>query len=145
MATGSRKDPYLGYNFGVEISGLTAAGFTEVSGLQAEVEVQEYREGELNEYIHKRAGPTKYASNLILRRGIADPTQLWSWYCDVIQGKIQRRPVDVVLKDSAGEEKRRWKFQNAYPVKWNGPDLKANASEVAVEAVELAHEGLVPN
>ncbi len=144
MATGDRKDPYLGYNFAVEISGLVAGGFSEVSGLQAEIEVQEYREGGVNEYIHKRAGPTKYSSNLVLKKGIADSTQLWSWYCDVMQGKVKRRPVDVLLRDSAGEEKRRWKFQNAYPVKWAGPDLKATASEVAVEVVELAHEGLAP-
>jgi len=144
MATGDRKDPYLGYNFAVEISGLVAGGFSEVSGLQAEIEVQEYREGGVNEYIHKRAGPTKYSSNLVLKKGVADSTQLWSWYCDVMQGKVKRRPVDVLLRDSAGEEKRRWKFQNAYPVKWAGPDLKATASEVAVEVVELAHEGLAP-
>jgi phage tail-like protein len=145
MAIAERKDPYLGYNFAVEISGLIAGGFSEVSGLQAEIEVQEYREGGVNGFIHKRAGPTKYSSNLVLRKGIADSTQLWSWYCDVMQGKVQRRPVDVVLMDSAGEEKRRWKFQNAYPVKWSGPDLKATASEVAVEVVELAHEGLTSN
>src|SRR5215470_6851810 len=142
MPTGQRKDPLLSYNFAVEISGLIVGGFSEVSGLQAEIEIQEYREGGVNEYIHKRAGPTKYSSNLVLRRGIADATELWSWYWDVMQGTIKRKAVDVVLMDSAGEEKRRWKFQNAYPVKWTGPDLKATASEVAVEAVELAHEGL---
>ena len=142
MATGQRKDPLLSYNFAVEISGLIVGGFSEVSGLQAEIEVQEYREGGVNEYVHKRAGPTKYSSNLVLRRGIADATELWSWYWDVMQGTIKRKAVDVVLMDGAGGEKRRWKFQNAYPVKWTGPDLKAAASEVAVEAVELAHEGL---
>lgn len=144
MATGDRHDPVLAFCFAVEISGLIVAGFSEVSGLQAEIEVQEYREGGLNGYTHKRAGPVKYPSNLTLKKGITDSSELWSWYRDVMSGKIQRKPVDVVLMNSAGEEWRRWKLQNAYPVKWTGPDMKAAASEVAVETLELAHEGLLP-
>src|SRR5271157_2547358 len=143
MATGDRHDPYLSYNFSVEIDGVIVCGFNDVSGLQAEIEIQEYREGGLNEYIHKRAGPARYPSNLILKRGIADSTELWSWYCDVLQGTIQRKSLDVVLMDSAGTEKRRWTLQNAYPVKWAGPEFKAQSSEVAIESLELAHEGLV--
>jgi phage tail-like protein len=144
MATGDRHDPVLAFCFAVEISGLLVAGFSEVSGLQAEIEVQEYREGGVNGYVHKRAGPVKYTSNLTLKKGITDSTELWSWYRDVMNGRIQRKPVDVVLMNSAGEEWRRWKLQNAYPVKWTGPDMKAAASEVAVETLELAHEGLLP-
>lgn len=143
MATGDRHDPVLSFNFKVEITGLIIAGFSEVSGLQAEIEVHEYREGGLNEYIHKRAGPAKYATNLVLKKGIADSRELWSWYSDVLQGTIERKSLDIVLMDSAGTEKRRWTFQNAYPVKWSGPDFKAQASEVAIESLELAHEGLV--
>ena len=144
MATGDRHDPVLAFCFAVEISGLIVAGFSEVSGLQAEIEVQEYREGGLNEYTHKRAGPVKYPSNLTLKKGITDSSELWSWYRDVMSGKIQRKPVDVVLMNSAGDEWRRWKLQNAYPVKWTGPDMKAATSEIAVETLELAHEGLLP-
>ena len=144
MVIGGRHDPVLAFHFAVEISGLFVAGFSDVSGLQAEIEVQEYREGGVNGYIHKRAGPTKYPSNLILKKGITDSTELWSWYSDVMRGRIQRKPVDVVLMSSTGEESRRWKLQNAYPVKWTGPELKATASEVAVETLELAHEGLLP-
>jgi len=143
MATGDRHDPVLSFNFKVEITGLIIAGFSEVSGLQAEIEVHEYREGGLNEYIHKRAGPAKYATNLVLKRGIADSQELWSWYSDVLQGTIERKSLDIVLMDSAGTEKRRWTFQNAYPVKWSGPDFKAQASEIAIESLELAHEGLI--
>jgi phage tail-like protein len=111
--------------------------------LQAELEVNEYREGGVNGYMHKRAGPAKYPSNLILKKGITDNTELWTWYSKVLQGKIERKSFDVVLMDSAGSEQRRWTFQNAYPVKWAGPDLKAQGSEVAIESIELAHEGLV--
>src|SRR6266700_7895774 len=65
LGLGGRRDPYLSYNFAVEIEGLVAGGFSEVSGLQTEIEVQEYREGGVNEYVHKRAGPAKYPSNLV--------------------------------------------------------------------------------
>jgi len=144
MAENDRKskDPVLGFNYAVEISGLIVGGFSEVSGLNAEIEIFDYREGGVNDYVHKCPGPVRYPSNLVLKKGITDSKDLWSWYCDVMQGTIQRKPVDVVLMDAAGDEKRRWKLQNAYPVKWAGPDLKAMASEVAVEAIELAHEGL---
>jgi phage tail-like protein len=143
MPTGSRHDPYPSFNFAVEIDGVIVCGFSEVSGLQAEIEVQEYREGGVNEYVHKRAGPARYPSNLILKRGIADSTELWSWYCNVLQGTIQRKSLDVILMDNSGAEQRRWTLQHAYPVKWQGPDLKAQSSEVAIEVLELAHEGLV--
>jgi phage tail-like protein len=139
-----RKDPFLGFNFAVEIRGLVVGGFSEVSGLQAETEVQEYREGGVNEFIHKRAGPIRYPSNVTLKKGITDSTAMWSWYHDVMRGKIERKNISIVLMDSAGQEQRRWNFRRAYPVKWTGPDLRANNSEVAVETVELAHDGLSP-
>jgi phage tail-like protein len=140
----ARKDPVLGFNFRVEINGVFEAGFNEVSGLQAEIEVQEYREGGINDFMHKFAGPVKFPSNLVLKNGITDSVKLWSWYQDVMRGKFDRKSLDVVLLDAAGDEKRRWKFKNAYPVKWNGPGLKATSSEVALESLELAHEGFAP-
>jgi phage tail-like protein len=143
MPTGDRHDPFPSFNFAVEIDGIIVSGFNEVSGLQADIEIQEYREGGVNEYVHKRAGPARYATNLILKRGIADSTELWSWFCDAMEGKIQRKSLDVILRDTEGTEQRRWTFQNAYPVKWTGPEFKAQSSEIAIESLELAHEGLV--
>jgi phage tail-like protein len=139
-----RTDPFLVFNFAVEIRGLVVGGFREVSGLQAEAEIEEYREGGVNEFIHKRAGPIRYSTNLTLRKGITDSTALWSWYCDVARGKVERKNISIVLMDSGGQEQRRWNFQRAYPVKWAGPELKALGSEVAIEAIELAHDGLSP-
>ena len=143
MALGERHDPVLSHNFSVEIDSVFVAGFSEVSGLQSEIEVEEYREGGLNEYIHKCAGPVKYISNLILKKGVTDNTELWTWYKQTMQGSVQRKRVTVVLMNSAGEEWRRWILQNAYPVKWTGPEMKASASEVAIETLELAHDGLL--
>jgi phage tail-like protein len=142
VATGERHDPYAGYNFAVEIEGMVHAGFSEVSGLQVEIEVQEYREGGLNEFTHKRAGPAKYSSNLTLKRGMTSVRELWDWYWRVIQGDIERKNVSVLLLDSSGVEKRRWNFDQAYPVKWVGPSLRATANEAAIESLEFVHKGL---
>lgn len=137
-----RKDPFLRYNFVVEIEGLVAGGFQEVTGLQSEIEIQEYREGGLNDYIHRRAGPVKYGNNLILRHGVTDVKTLWNWYCNTTQGIIERRNLSVVLMDSKGQEKVRWNFAQAYPVKWAGPEFRSSAAEIAVQTVELAHNGI---
>ncbi len=144
MPSGSRRDPYLGYNFAVEVDGLVVGGFSDVSGLVAETEVQEYREGGLNEFTHRRAGPTKYPGNLVLKRGISEAAGLWSWYACVMQGTVERKTVSIVLLDSTCQERRRWSFQRAYPVKWEGPGLRAAAAEISVETIELVHDGLLP-
>ena len=135
-------DPYMAFNFLIEIQGLTVGGFTEVTGLQAEIELQDYREGGVNDYIHRLAGPTRYPNNLVLKHGLTDSETLWQWYADVTQGIVERRNGSIVLKDASGEPKRRWDFQAAYPVRWIGPQFRAGASEVAVETVELVHHGL---
>jgi phage tail-like protein len=139
----SRKDPLLRFNFAVEIDSLVAGGFQEVTGLQSELEVQDYREGGRNEYIHKFWGPVKYSSNLVLKHGMTDVRGLFQWYWDVMHGIVERKNVSVILLDSAGHEKFRWNFIKAYPVKWVGPEFRSTADEVAVEAVELVHRGLL--
>jgi phage tail-like protein len=142
MATGNRVDPFLSYNFKIEVEDLVVGGFSEVSGLELEIEMHEYREGGVNGFIHKRAGPAKYVSNLVLKRGVTDSKVLWNWYWDVVHGTIARKNLSILLMDQAGVEKLRWNFQQAYPVKWSGPGLRTGSSEVAVETLELAHRGL---
>lgn len=139
---GRRDDPYAGFNFLVEIEGLVVGGFSEVGGLQVETEVEEYREGGRNEYVHKLPGPTRYPANLTLKRGLTDADALWSWHQDVARGKIVRRNGTVYLLDREGNAAMWWDFKEAYPVKWVGPDLRADANSVAVESVELVHRGL---
>jgi len=142
LAVGDRTDPYLTFNFLVEIQGLVVGGFSDVTGLQVEIEVEPYREGGLNEYVHQLAGPTRYPSNLVLKHGLTDIDGLWKWHREVTQGVIKRRNGSIVLLDSAGEERWRWNFSGAYPVRWVGPELQAGTAEVAVETVELVHRGL---
>ena len=135
-------DPFPIYAFFVEIDGIAQAAFTECSGLEIQVEVEEYREGGLNAYTHKLPGRVKYA-DLVLRHGTAGSEALWRWYQDVCQGKIQRKNLSVVLYNPAGEEVRRWNFAAAYPIKWQGPAFKAGAKEAAIETLVIAHRGLL--
>ncbi|MBW7886562.1 MAG: phage tail protein [Caldilineaceae bacterium] len=136
------NDPYLSFKFRVEIKGIEVAGFSEVSGIQVEIETEDYREGGVNEYIHKLAGPARYPTNLVLKRGLMSATALWDWQQQIAHGNITRHNGSIVLMNSAGEEKWRWNFKDAYPVKWSGPDLRGNGTEVALETLELVHRGL---
>jgi len=138
---GQRTDPYLAFQYQVEIESVTVGGFSEVTGLQVETEIKEYREGGLNEYMHRLAGPTRYPSNLILKRGLTDVDILIRWHQQVTQGAVKRFNGSIVLLDISGQERWRWNFLQAYPVKWIGPYLRANATEVALETLELAHNG----
>lgn len=140
MPLASRTDPYLGARFFVEIEGVDQGGFTECTGLQAEVEITDYQEGGNNGYIHKLAGRTKY-TNVVLKRGVTDSTDLWDWFQDVSRGQIDRKDVSVVLYNSEQEEVRRWNLREAFPSKWVGPAFNATTPAVAIETLELAHHG----
>jgi phage tail-like protein len=141
MPVAERNDPYMSFRFLVKIDDLVVGGFSEVSGLQAEIEFEEIREGGVNDYVHKLPKITKYP-NITLKRGITDSDVLWKWHQDVINGKIKTRSGLIVLLDSEGNEKWRWTFDSAYPVKWVGPDFKADSGVVSVETLELVHMGI---
>ena len=134
-------DPYGGFRFRVEILGLQVGGFTEVSGLERDVTFEDFREGGVNDYTHKLATVTKYP-NLTLKRGLVDATELWEWHQDVVNGKIERRQLTVVLIDSAGTDAWRWEVAKAYPVKWSGAAFNATTNAVLVESVEFVHNGI---
>lgn len=136
------SDPYKVFQFVVEINGVQIGGFSDVAGLEVRTEFDEYREGGVNDYVHKIAKETRYP-NLTLKRGITDALEFWVWHQLVVNGVIERKTVSVVLLDSQRREKWRWIFREAYPVKWNGSDLSAAGNTVAVESVELAHHGMM--
>jgi phage tail-like protein len=134
-------DPYRVFNYVVEINGTQVGGFSEVTGISADTEFEDFREGGINNYTHKLAKLTKY-SNLTLKRGITDANELWTWHQEVINGTVERKTISVILQNEAREETWRWVFSDAYPVKWTGPDLNATSNTVAAESVEFAHHGL---
>jgi phage tail-like protein len=141
--TARRVDPYITCYFGVEIEGIQEAFFRECSGLEGEIEVLPYDEGGVNDHPHKLPGRAKFP-NVILKRGVTDSQDLWKWFSDMIQGTVKRKTVHIILFDAKGSEVRRWTFEGAYPVKWSGPSFNSNENAVAIETMELAHEGMEP-
>jgi phage tail-like protein len=118
------------------------AGFSECSGLEATVEVFEYREGGLNEYVHKFPTRATFA-NVTLKHGVIYLyDDLWSWHNDWVQGAGKRKDGLIVLLDEAKQPAKIWKFKRGIPMKWVGPALNAAQSNVAIESLEIAHEGL---
>ena len=141
MPTGQPVNPYHGYNFLVEIDGITQAGFLEVDGLDSSTDPIEYREGSDPMHMRKLPGMTKN-SPITLKRGITDSDQLWKWRKSVTSGKAQRKNGSIILLDATGQEKIRWNFLNAWPSKWSGPALNATNNAVAIETLEITHEEL---
>jgi phage tail-like protein len=141
MATGARKDPYRAYHFLVEIDGITRAGFRECSGLDVSADPIEYREGSDRTTARKLPGLAKYA-NISLKRGITDDAQLWQWCKKAIDGQVERKNGSIILLDDTGAEKVRWNFREGWPTKWTGPSFNATGNEVAIETLDIAHEGL---
>lgn len=139
--TGRRVDPYINSRFHVEIDGIQEAFFRECSGLEAETEVLSYEEGGMNDHPHKLPGRTKFP-NVSLKRGLTTSKALWEWYSKVIDGNIARKNISIVLYDQQGSEVKRWSFGRAYPTKWVGPGIRSDENAVAVETLELVHEGM---
>ena len=138
---GLDKDPFASFRFRAEIDGLQVSGFSEVTGLAFESEVQTFQVGGVNTHEWQLNGPTKFPSKLTLKRGLADADALWSWYQDVMNGRIKRKNVTITLLNHADEEKWRWVFSKACTVKWSGPEFRAGTAEVAFESIELIHMG----
>lgn len=140
MAPPARNDPFTVSRFRVEIDGLTASAFSECSGLVSETEVLEYCSGSDRGSTRKLPGLRKFA-NIVLKRGITADRQLWDWYKSVLDGAPKRRNGAIVLLDDAGQDILRWNFREGWPVKYEGPSLNASSSDVAIETLEIAHEG----
>lgn len=135
------RDPYMGFNFIVEIEGLTVGGFSEVTGLSSRIEVETYVEGGVNHRIHQFPKQMTYP-NLVLMRGLAERDDLWKWYEDATRGKIRLLNGTIMVRDSKQSKLIGWNFKKAYPVAWDGPQLNASSDEVAFERLELVHRGI---
>jgi phage tail-like protein len=116
--------------------------FTEIIPSDSIIEVIEYSET-VNNTKRKIPGIVKY-SNLVLKRGITKSMELYNWYKDIVDGKINtsRKNVSLVLLDDEGNEAARWKFEGAWPIKYTTPLLNAMENEIAIETLEITHEGM---
>ncbi len=142
-----RDDPYGGYNFEILINGISDDGtavkgsFAEASGLEVDIQPIEYRNGSEDITVRKVPGLKKYP-NIVLKRGVIGDPGLWNWIQQTMDGKVQRTEGSVVLLDENKQEVMRWNFKRGWPCKWTGPGLNAKNNEIAMETLEIAHEGL---
>ena len=140
--TGKRDDPFQQFNFLVEIDGVARAGFTECSGLTTDTDAIDYREGSdrtLN--VRKLSGLRKY-TNIVLKRGYTNDKSLWEWRKKIINGLTERRSAEIILLDEARTEVVRWRIREAWISKWDSGPFNAKTNDVAIETIEMVHEGL---
>jgi phage tail-like protein len=137
-----RKDPYRQFRFRVEIDGITQAGFSECSFADTTTDPVEYREGDELPTARKLSGLTKYG-NITLKWGITDTTEIYSWRQQIIDTGAEgaRKNMSIILVDEAGSDKARWDITRAWPTKYDPPDFSAKGNEVAIETLEIVHEG----
>lgn len=141
MPPGDRVDPFPNYNFLVEIDGVAAAGFVEVGGLETNQEIIEYREGSDSPTARKLPGLQTFA-NISLKRGLVKSADLWKWRKSTLDGRTERRSGAIILLNEERREGLRFNFREGWICKWQGPGLNAANNEVAVETIEICHEGV---
>jgi len=148
------SNPYRAFRFRLEIGYIQVAGFSECTGLQAEVQVEKVEEGGRNTHALKFPKVASL-SDITLKRGLIQSEDLWEWFQSVLKGQFDhanRRPENVdrdigknmtiVLLNEEGKDVKRWKIKRPLPIKWQGPDLKATDNGVAFESLVIAHEGI---
>jgi phage tail-like protein len=155
--TGKRVDPVLGYNFLVSLVESTSslatvavtigikqppvAGFSECSGLEMTLQLDDYEEGGNNGLVRKFPKRIHW-TNIRLKRGAAGSTDLWDWHYSYVIGDGKRRDGTITLQNELHQPIRTWTFRRGLPVKWAGPSMNAAQSQIAIEELEIAHEGL---
>ena len=134
--------PYRNFRFRLEIDGLDAGSFSEVSGFDATMDVVEYRAGDDPAITPtKLPGLIKYG-NITLKWGSSETMVLYDWLIDITEGTIEKKTVTLTALDEEGSPAASWRCINAWPVKYTAPDFNGTSSAVAIETIELAHEGL---
>jgi phage tail-like protein len=153
-----RFDPLPAFNFQIaliddssalgllgSVAGTLLGGFSECSGLETALDIYEYAEGGVNDRIHRFPSRIKYANNIVLRRGVGLGEGLWLWHQEFMEGKGKRRTGLIFLFGNVAGVPvpiKTWTFERGLPVKWIGPNFNAGASEVSIEALEIAVEKL---
>jgi phage tail-like protein len=149
---GVRNDPYGAYNFLIVLvdsssnrislqQGLPVGGFSECSGLEASMQTEDYQEGGNNQTTLKFPKHISY-TNIRLKRGIAIFDDLWLWFNGFIEGSGRRKDGTIILQNELHIPVKIWQFKRGLPVKWTGPTLNAAQNQLAIQELEIAHEGL---
>lgn len=131
------------YHFRAEWGG-SRTGFTEISGLGIEIETVSFREGSSPDDSERKIPGLRKFSNVTLKRGLVKgDNDFFDWINTKQNGNIEKRDLVISLLDEQHQPAVTWKVKNAFPVKYAGPVLSANNSEIAIESLEIAHEGIV--
>lgn len=134
--------PLPKFYFQVKI-GEKESSFQEVSGLDMEAQVIEYRHGNSKEFSTIKMPGIKKSSNVTLKKGVfKGDNSFWEWFNKIKMNTIERQTVTISLLDESGEPAQTWTLKNAWPAKVTGTDMKSDGNEVAVESMEIAHEGI---
>jgi phage tail-like protein len=142
-----REDPYASHQFEVVITGISDDGtavkgsFSECTGLDVSIDPIEYRNGSEDFTPRKIPGLKKFP-NIVLKRGIIGDLTFWNWILEGMNGAVHRTEGAILLVDEAKNEVMRWHFKRGWPTKFTGPALNAKTNEIAMETLEIAHEGL---
>lgn len=158
-AAALRNDPVLNHNFLVTLidtsstlaaigtAALSAVtdtllgGFSECSGLEMNLAIEDYKEGGNNGAVLKFPGRVSWG-NISLKRGVTQTTALWDWHYGFVVGKGKRRDGVIVLMNELHVPNNIWFFRRGLPLKYSGPSMNAAQNSVAIEALEIAHEGI---
>lgn len=158
-STGVRNDPLLNHNFVVSLidtssslasigasalSGIldmAVGGFSECSGLEMTLKVEDYREGGGNGTVLKFPSRVEW-SNITLKKGIGNGTELWDWHYGFVVGQGKRRDGIIALLNDVHALNKIWYFRRGLPMKYTGPSLNATQNNVAIESIEIVHEGI---
>ncbi len=143
--SGRESDPLVAFNFALELQGTVTGYFTECGGIGSENEVVEHKvvNDKGQEIVQKIPGRLKW-QDVTLKRGITDNMQIWDWRSLVEKGDMSgaRKTCSIIMFDRNYKEIARWNFENAWPSKVTGPNVKADSNEFGIEEITLVHEGM---
>lgn len=138
MPNSRQFDHRFNGKFRIEIEGVTQGAFSACDGLEARVDVVEFADGD-NATARKRPGRARYA-NIVLRRGTTANTDLWTWFKQVMDGRVERKSGSVIVCDDAHNEVFRYNFFEGWPCRWKSLELDADRPGTLVEELEIAVE-----
>src|SRR5437016_3784968 len=135
-------EPALTPRFTVHVDGHSLGSWTKCDGLAVEYEVFEYQEGGMNEFVHRLPGRRKFSNVKFTRPLDKDSAEVMRWISELAK-QVKRQTAQISVLDANGTPVCSWKLDGVYPVKWTGPSLDAGGNQVAVETLELAHNGFL--
>jgi len=136
------SEPGLSLRFTVEIDGQDLGNWSKCEGLAVEYDVHEYQEGGNNSFVHRLPGRAKY-QNIKLTRPVDSSTRSVVAWLASVQARVTPATAAITVLDTDGKPVATWNLLGVFPAKWTGPTLDVGANSVAMETLELAHNGFM--